>query len=322
MTLPLRWRIACAVSSLFVIAALATPAGGAPLNETVTVTDQPGDTRLMDGTPYGLDRADITGSSATFKTNEIVFTLVTANPDNPRTSPNWGQPTTAITWAIRTATAAPGHDFVLRYSVANGGPIARVYAANDTSGMTPLCDALTASYSDSSKVYRSSIDPKCIGNPQTMAFGAAITYQMDPSTLVTDRPDSFSTTLTKPKAGYWLVGRDGGIFAFGNAPFAGSTGAMKLNKPIVGMAANPVGTGYWFVAADGGIFAYGDAGFFGSTGAMKLNKPIVGMAPTPTGQGYYLVASDGGIFAFGDALFKGSTGAIKLNRPMVGMSGF
>ena len=37
--------------------------------------------------------------------------------------------------------------------------------------------------------------------------------------------------------GYWLVASDGGIFSFGDASFYGSTGAMSLNKPIVGMAA-------------------------------------------------------------------------------------
>jgi predicted secreted protein len=74
------------------------------------------------------------------------------------------------------------------------------------------------------------------------------------------------------------VAKDGGIFAFGDAGFFGSTGAMKLNQPIVGMTSTPTGLGYWLVAKDGGIFAFGDAGFFGSTGAMKLNQPIVGMA--------------------------------------------
>ncbi len=39
--------------------------------------------------------------------------------------------------------------------------------------------------------------------------------------------------------GYWLVAADGGIFAF-NAPFLGSTGAIRLNRPIVG-AATPGG---------------------------------------------------------------------------------
>ena len=120
--------------------------------------------------------------------------------------------------------------------------------------------------------------------------------------------------------GYWLVASDGGIFSFGDAQYSGSTGAMQLNKPIVGMAPNPDGGGYWLAASDGGIFSFGDAQFFGSTGAMHLNEPIVGMAPTPDGAGYRLVASDGGIFSFGDAGFFGSTGALHLNEPIVGMA--
>jgi hypothetical protein len=120
--------------------------------------------------------------------------------------------------------------------------------------------------------------------------------------------------------GYWLVASDGGIFNYGSVAFYGSTGATKLNKPVVGMAAAPVGSGYWLVASDGGIFNYGGAGFFGSTGATTLNKPIVGMAATPSGKGYWLVASDGGIFNYGDAGFFGSAGASKLNQPIVGMA--
>src|SRR5271166_1030765 len=127
--------------------------------------------------------------------------------------------------------------------------------------------------------------------------------------------------LTAPLSlgGYYEVGSDGGVYAFGSAQFYGSTGGMTLNKPVVGMAVTPDGGGYWLVASDGGIFSYGDAQFYGSTGGMTLNKPVVGMAPTPNGGGYWLVASDGGIFSFGDALFYGSTGAITLNKPIVDM---
>ena len=118
--------------------------------------------------------------------------------------------------------------------------------------------------------------------------------------------------------GYWLTASDGGIFAFG-APFEGSTGALQLVKPIVGMTPTASGAGYWLVASDGGIFAFGNAAFRGSMGASPLNRPIVGMAATPDGAGYWLVASDGGIFAFGDAAFLGSAGAITLHSPVVGM---
>ena len=78
--------------------------------------------------------------------------------------------------------------------------------------------------------------------------------------------------------GYWLVGADGGVFAFGDAAFYGSEGGKRLNASIVGMAATPDGGGYWLVGADGGVFAFGDAAFYGSEGGKRLNASIVGMA--------------------------------------------
>ncbi len=64
--------------------------------------------------------------------------------------------------------------------------------------------------------------------------------------------------------GYWLTAADGGIFAFGDAVFEGSTGALKLNQPVVGLAPYGNDAGYWLVAKDGGIFAFGGAPFLGS----------------------------------------------------------
>ena len=56
-------------------------------------------------------------------------------------------------------------------------------------------------------------------------------------------------------------------------------GGKPLNKPIVGIAADPTTGGYWEVASDGGLFAF-NAPFFGSMGGKPLDKPIVGMAHT------------------------------------------
>jgi hypothetical protein len=160
--------------------------------------------------------------------------------------------------------------------------------------------------------------------------------------------------------GYWLVASDGGVFAYGDAPFAGSAVGARgfrfagmartpdgrgylltddeggvtaygdaqlfgsvsatLNAPVVGIAETPDGRGYWLAAADGGVFSFGDAPFLGSMGATTLNSPVVGMATTPDGKGYWLVASDGGVFAFGDAGFLGSEGATPLNVPVIGMA--
>src|SRR5665213_3366012 len=106
--------------------------------------------------------------------------------------------------------------------------------------------------------------------------------------------------------GYWLVGSDGGVFAYGQAHFYGSTGAMTLNRPIVGMASTPDGHGYWMVASDGGVFAYGDAGFHGSAADRALASPMVSIGMSATGQGYLMGAGDGGVFTYGDAAFLGS----------------
>ena len=111
---------------------------------------------------------------------------------------------------------------------------------------------------------------------------------------------------------------DGGIFAFVDAHFQGSTGNIALNKPIVGMAVDPATGGYWLVASDGGIFAF-NAPFLGSTGNIVLNKPVVGMATGPNGKGYWFVASDGGIFTYGVPFYGSGAGSMVLNKP-VGMA--
>jgi len=128
------------------------------------------------------------------------------------------------------------------------------------------------------------------------------------------------TASTPDGKGYWLVASDGGVFAYGNAVFYGSTGGQHLNAPIVGFATTPDGKGYWLVGADGGVFSYGDATFYGSTGGQHLNAPIVGISATPDGKGYRLLAADGGVFSYGDAVFYGSTGGQHLNAPIVGIS--
>ncbi|MGH2687562.1 MAG: peptidoglycan recognition protein family protein, partial [Actinomycetota bacterium] len=132
--------------------------------------------------------------------------------------------------------------------------------------------------------------------------------------------DDYVVSLEGLPSGYWVMGKDGGIFSYGSAAFHGSTGDKRLNSPPVGFDAAPDGNGYWLVAGDGGIFNYGSARFFGSTGSIRLARPVVDMASTADGNGYWLVATDGGIFAFGNAPFLGSTGNIRLARPIVGMA--
>jgi peptidoglycan/xylan/chitin deacetylase (PgdA/CDA1 family) len=119
--------------------------------------------------------------------------------------------------------------------------------------------------------------------------------------------------------GYWLASASGQVFAFGGATLHGSAGGLHLNKPIVGMAADPATGGYWLVAADGGIFSYG-ASFYGSGVGEDDGVPVVAMAPTRDGRGYWLVDQDGNVFAFGDARSYGSPRWGTLASPVVGMA--
>jgi hypothetical protein len=38
--------------------------------------------------------------------------------------------------------------------------------------------------------------------------------------------------------GYWTVAQDGGVFAFGGAPFLGSMADRPMARPVYGIAAN------------------------------------------------------------------------------------
>jgi hypothetical protein len=212
----------------------------------------------------------------------------------------------------------------LGLGVAASGRVAAHHAAHHVSTRT-TADTSAETTNDYSGGRLMTADPN--GGYWTVSWLGTVTGFAGAPTF--GSPALSGITLSKPIVamaatpdgqGYWLVGSDGGVFAYGDANFYGSTGAIHLNEPIVGMAATSDGLGYWLVASDGGIFTYGDANFYGSTGAIHLNRPIVGMSPTPDGQGYWLVASDGGIFSFGNASFYGSTGAIHLNQPIVGMA--
>ncbi|MDA8186231.1 MAG: IPT/TIG domain-containing protein [Actinomycetota bacterium] len=153
-------------------------------------------------------------------------------------------------------------------------------------------------------------------------------------TSATGSADQFTYEVpTPPPAaiGYWLVGKDGGVFSFGN-PTPGYYGSIPQNcaaaklpaycpADVVGIVASPDGKGYLIADADGNVSYFGDAKYYGSMyGPGKtLNAPIVGIAATPDGGGYWLVASDGGVFAFGNATFLGSMGGKTLNKPIVGI---
>ena len=127
-------------------------------------------------------------------------------------------------------------------------------------------------------------------------------------------------TPTADEGGYWLVGSDGGVFAFGDAGFYGSipglgiapTGTTRgphLVAPVVGVVPSFDDKGYFMVGSDGGVFAFGDSHFEGSCpGLGGCSGPAVAVAPDADGGGYWLVTATGHIYTFGDARYLGAPG--------------
>ena len=125
---------------------------------------------------------------------------------------------------------------------------------------------------------------------------------------------------TPDGAGYWLVASDGGIFGFGDAHFYGSTGGIRLNQPIVGMAPTPDGRRLLAGGLRRGIFSLGDAAFYGSPAASDSTSPSWAWPPTPparaTGWWPPTAASSASVTPPSTA----PPADVRLNRPIVGMA--
>jgi hypothetical protein len=159
------------------------------------------------------------------------------------------------------------------------------------------------------------------GDAKWYGDGSALTHCCETWPPFGSALDYFSGIASTPDGGgYWLVGVDGGVFAYGDASFYGSMGDHRPSAPVAGIASTKDGHGYWLVAWDGGIFSFGDARFSGSMGGKPLNALMIGIAVNPDGSGYWTVAQDGGVFAFGGAPFLGSMADKLLNRPVYGIA--
>ena len=160
------------------------------------------------------------------------------------------------------------------------------------------------------------------GLGSVLAFGDAVSYgdETTPAPPAAHAGTPVGMVSTPSGHGYWIVDSDGGVFAYGDAAFAGSMGGRPLAADVVGMARTTSGNGYWLAAADGGVFAFGDAVFGGSMAGTDLAGPVTGIVAEPFGSGYWLAGADGGVFALGGAPFEGSMAGQALARPVFAIS--
>ncbi len=247
-------------------------------------------------------------------------------------------------YAHTPVTAGESADLVVTPSVLAGGvaegdpvttnitlPAGDVPSSASGSGWTCTISGQTVSCTDDSGPFAAGSSLPSISIRSTLSSAGLTAAQISGSQAVFSSADgdpgvSNLATLVQSALGLWEVGRDGGIFAFGAAPFLGSLPKSHVvpDAPVVGIAATPTGDGYWLTGSDGGVFAFGDAVFHGSLPVSHVvpKAPVVGIAATPNGGGYWLVAADGGVFAFGDAVFHGSlpVSHVVPKAPIVGIA--
>jgi hypothetical protein len=97
-----------------------------------------------------------------------------------------------------------------------------------------------------------------------------------------------------------MVASDGGVFAFGDAHFAGSCpGIGGCAGAAVAVMPDASGGGYWLITQSGHVYSFGDAPNLGAPGPQS--SPITSAVATPSGHGYYILDADGQVFAYGDA---------------------
>ena len=105
--------------------------------------------------------------------------------------------------------------------------------------------------------------------------------------------------------GYFMVASDGGVFAFGDARFAGSCpGIGGCSGAAVAVMPDASGNGYWLVTQSGHVYTFGDAPYYGAPGPQSV--PVTSAVRTPDGKGYWILFSNGAISHFGDAGLLGS----------------
>jgi hypothetical protein len=108
---------------------------------------------------------------------------------------------------------------------------------------------------------------------------------------------------SQDQGGYFMVASDGGVFAFGDAHFAGSCpGIGGCAGAAVAVMPDASGNGYWLITSTGNAYAFGDAPYLGAPGHGTVTSAVA----TRDGKGYWILLSDGEVFPYGDAANLGS----------------
>ena len=143
-----------------------------------------------------------------------------------------------------------------------------------------------------------------------------------PPTVVTVPQETTSTTapiqVGPGKSGYWMVGTDGRVYAFGDAKTYGDA-VIPAGAQAVDLEPTPSGNGYWIIDDLGNVYAKGDAMAQPNLDRGKIGSAevITSLSATKTGKGYWIFTSIGQVIPFGDAVYYGDISKTKLNAPVL-----
>jgi myo-inositol-hexaphosphate 3-phosphohydrolase len=149
----------------------------------------------------------------------------------------------------------------------------------------------------------------------TVAAATTTTTLVAPGTTPTTAP----TEVPVPRrSGYWMVGSDGKVYAFGEAKTYGDA-SLPAGAQAVDLEPTPSGNGYWILDDLGHVFAKGDARHHGDVtpSILKMAETITSLSSTKTGNGYWVFTSAGRSVPFGDAVTHGDMSQVKLNGPVL-----
>jgi hypothetical protein len=150
---------------------------------------------------------------------------------------------------------------------------------------------------------------------------------LPPATVTPPPPSPLPPAPGAPKpgfvasraSGYWMVGRDGTVHAFGGAAHHGhATNLLGLSARVVDLEPTPSSNGYWILDDAGRVHTFGDARHRGDPRArLTPGERAASLSATASGAGYWVFTTRGRVLAFGDAGHFGDLATVTLNAPVV-----
>lgn len=279
-----------------------------PLPSSVSLVYTGGDTASLAGTPQSGDAGTYTvcldASNGVAPDATQVFTLTITSPpvSPPPSSPPPSSPPPATPPASSSPPASHGY-----WLVGSDGGIFSFGSSlfHGSMGGVPLQRPVVGIVPtpDRNGYWLDASDGGVFSFGDTQFYGSMPGLGFNPAG--SGKPHSLNAPIvgmvpSHDDGGYFMVASDGGVFAFGDATFAGSCpGIGGCNGAAVAVVPDATGGGYWVVTATGSVYAFGDAHNYGAPG--QQGSPITSAVATPDGGGYWILDAAGQVFAYGDA---------------------